>query len=62
MEQMLLSFEKTETELQKQLLEMCDSKSREINPQESAFVFDQLGLLYKSKSPDKISLIQMLPC
>jgi len=55
---MLPSFEKAETELQKQLTKLCDRNGRETNPRQSAFLFNELGLLYKSKSPDKISLIQ----
>ena len=47
-----------ETSLQKQLKELCDSKGRETNPDQSAVVLNNLGLLYRCKSPDKISLIQ----
>ena len=52
------SFEKAETKLQKQLMQLCDCYGREIYPKQAAFIFNELGLLYKTKSPDKISLIQ----
>ena len=51
-------FKIVETSLQKQLRELCDSKGREINPDQSAVVLNNLSLLYRCKSPDKISLVQ----
>jgi len=50
--------QKTENELSYQLRSFCDSKGRELFPEESSQVLNKLGLLYKTKSPDKISLIQ----
>ena len=52
------SFEKIEAELTEQLKQSCDSNGRERNRQESAMILNEFGLLYKTKSPDKISLIQ----
>ena len=52
------SFEVDEKNLQQELMKLCDLKGRENNPQRSADIFNALGLLYKKKSPDKISLIQ----
>ena len=52
------SFEQQETELQQQLQQICSRRGRELNPTKSAEIFNKLGLLYKTKSPDKISLIQ----
>ena len=54
----MLLFEIVEQCLQQQLKELCDFKGREINPDQSAVVLNNLGLLYRCKSPDKISLIQ----
>ena len=51
-------FKTAETKLQKQLLQLCDKKGRETNIHQSAFVLEKLGLLYQTKSPNKISLIQ----
>ena len=52
------SFEEQESLLSQKLRSCCDSKRRETSLQESASIFNELGLLYKSKSPDKVSLIQ----
>ena len=52
------SFEAAEFRLQQQLKQLCDAKGKETDPHESATVFNELGLLYKTKSPHKISLIQ----
>ena len=57
-EQITESLKDAEKNLQDQLRQMCDSNGRETNPQASAAIFDKLGLLYRQKSPDKISLIQ----
>ena len=51
-------FQVVEKNLQKQLRELCDLKGRETNPDQSAVVLNNLGLLYRCKSPDKTSLIQ----
>jgi len=51
-------FEEEEYKLSEKLRSICDSEGREISPEESGQVFNKLGLLYKTKSPDKISLIQ----
>ena len=52
------SFKQQETELQQQLKQVCSERGRELNRTKSAEIFNKLGLLYKTKSPDKISLIQ----
>jgi len=52
------TFKYDELELQKQLQQLCDKSGRELDVQKSAFVFEKLGLLYQTKSPDKISLIR----
>jgi len=52
------SFETVEKRLQLKLQKACDSKGTEIDLQESASTLNELGLLYRTKSPDKISLIQ----
>ena len=52
------SFQQQETELQHQLQRVCSRRGRELNPTKSAEIFNKLGLLYKTKSPDKVSLIQ----
>ena len=52
------SLEEKENLLSQKLRSCCDSQGREMSPQKSANIFNELGLLYKSKSPDKISLIQ----
>ena len=55
-------MEKTLTEeenkLTAQLKKLCDVKGREINPKESAPVLHKLGLIYKEKDSNKLSLIQ----
>jgi len=52
------AFEKNESKLQEQLLKLCDSKGKEINLHNSATIFNELGLLYQTKSPSKINLIR----
>ena len=52
------SFELQETELQQQLQEVCSKRGRELDLTKSAEIFNKLGLLYKTRSPDKIRLIQ----
>ena len=52
------SFTDKETQLQQQLKKVCNKKGRELNLTRSSEIFNKLGLLYKTKSPDKISLIQ----
>ena len=47
-----------EEKLCKQLREVCDDSGRELDPEKSASILNNLGLLYESRSPDKISLIQ----
>ena len=52
------SFKKEEAELQAQLRSLCNGSGQELYPDQSAKIFDKLGLLYQAKSLDKISLIQ----
>ena len=52
------SFEKNEKLLGEKLRNICNRKGHELFPEQSAHIFYELGLLYESKSPDKISLIQ----
>jgi len=54
----MASFEEKEDLLSQKLQNLCDTKGKENSPQESATIFNELGLLYKTRSPDKISLIQ----
>ena len=51
-------FSKTESELQEKLKQFCDSKGREVESHETGFIFNELGLLYKTLSPNRISLIR----
>ena len=53
-------FEAKENELSKKLRSFCDDDGGEKDScvEASGQVFNELGLLYKTKSPDKISLIQ----
>ena len=51
-------FALKEEELSQKLRGFCDEKGRELWHEESGKVLNELGLLYKDKSPDKISLIQ----
>ena len=51
-------FEQQQSQLQQALKEICSRKGKEKNPKLSAKIFNELGLLYKTKSPDKIKLIQ----
>jgi len=55
-----LTFREKEDLLAQKLRNCCDSKGTEISSQfqESASIFNELGLIYKLESPDKISLIQ----
>ena len=52
------NFEAKQKQLIKKLRQICDRKGKECNPKSSAVIFNQLALLYKEKSPDKISLLQ----
>ena len=52
------SYEKEEIVLQQQLKRLCSKRGRELDLTKSAEIFNKLGLLYKTRSPDKISLIQ----
>ena len=52
------SFDNYEKLLCEKLKNICNGKGQELYPEQSANIFYELGLLYKSKSPDKISLIQ----
>ena len=54
----MTSLEDQEKDLERQLRKLCDGKGAETSPKESACIFNELGLLYKSRSPDKIALIQ----
>ena len=51
-------FQTLETQLIDELRRLCDNKGKEKNPEAAADIFNQMGLLYKTKSPDKISLLQ----
>ena len=51
-------FEIKEKELENQLKSVCDDNGRELDAEKSTSILNNLGLLYKSRSPDKISLIQ----
>ena len=52
------SIEEKEKLLGEKLRTICNGKGQELFPEQSAHIFYELGLLYESKSPDKISLIQ----
>ena len=52
------NFIQAENILSEKLKSCCNSKGQEAFPLKSASVLNELGLLYKQKSPDKISLIQ----
>ena len=52
------SFREMESELKVNLKKVCDVTGKEINPQESAPIFNEMGLLYQRQSPNKIRLIQ----
>ena len=52
------SFKNAEAELQCLLQEICNFKGEELYPSKSAEILDKIGLLYQTKSRDKISLIQ----
>ena len=52
------SFRELEGELKVKLKKVCDVTGKEINPQESAPIFNKMGLLYQRQSPNKIRLIQ----
>ena len=47
-----------EDDLASKLKKLCDAKGREINPKQSAPILHKLGLIYKEKDSDKLSLIQ----
>ena len=48
----------TENKLAQSLRDCCDESGREINVAKSASMLHKLGLIYRKRSPDKISLIQ----
>jgi len=52
------TFDEKEKELAERLRDLCNKEGQELYPKESGKVINKLGLLYKTKSPDKISLIQ----
>ena len=54
------SFEEEETKLQQRLKQHCNSDGKEMNLSQSAEILNELGLLYKSKSSDKIKLIHSI--
>ena len=54
----MTKFEEKDDELSRKLRMFCDSEGKEIFPTKAGHVFNELGLLYRTKSPDKISLIQ----
>ena len=51
---------KNESELAETLKESCDESGRETNVAQSSTVLHQLGLTYRNRSPDKISLLQSI--
>jgi len=51
-------FEAKENEISQNLRRFCNNKGQETFPKKSGQAFNELGLLYKTKSPDKISLVQ----
>ncbi|XP_076823996.1 uncharacterized protein LOC143470037 [Clavelina lepadiformis] len=51
-------FSQKDLRLAEDLRKICNEKSKENDPCASAEIFHQMGLLYKTKSPDKISLIR----
>ena len=54
----MAKFEEKDNKLSQKLRMFCDSEGKEIFPAKAGHVFNELGLLYRTKSPDKISLIQ----
>ena len=50
------SFEQKELLLSEKLRRLCNGKGEELFPEQSAHIFYELGLIYKLKSPNKISL------
>ena len=52
------SFDNQENKLKQQMKQLCDMQGREMDKTKSASVLHKLGLLYQTKSPHKISLIQ----
>ena len=51
-------FSEKDLRLAEELRKICNEKGKENDPCASAEIFHQMGLLYKTKSPDKISLIR----
>jgi len=51
------SFEKQEYNISRKLRQYCDNKDGEINLKETGQLLNEMGLLYKTRGPDKISLI-----
>jgi len=54
----MTNLELEEQILSNELRKTCNAKGQEMFPEQSAYILCELGLLYKMKSPDKISLIQ----
>ncbi|CAK8687832.1 unnamed protein product [Clavelina lepadiformis] len=54
----LKDFSEKDLRLAEELRKICNEKGKENDPCASAEIFHQMGLLYKTKSPDKISLIR----
>ena len=52
------SFEQKELLLSEKLRRLCNGKGEELFPEQSAYIFYEMGLIYKLKSPNKISLLQ----
>ena len=51
---------KEEDELIQRLRTLCDVKGRETQPKKSADIIRQLGLIYRKRTPNKISLIKSI--
>ena len=47
-----------EHQLARQLKDQCDDSGKEIDPSTSATIIQELGLIYRQRSPDKFSLIK----
>ncbi|CAK8686483.1 unnamed protein product [Clavelina lepadiformis] len=52
------SFLQTELKLAQDLKQCCDAEGKEINPFMSAPILNEIGLIYRKRSPDKLSLIR----
>ncbi|XP_076811777.1 uncharacterized protein LOC143458789 [Clavelina lepadiformis] len=51
-------FLQTELKLAQDLKQCCDAEGKEINPFMSAPILNEIGLIYRKRSPDKLSLIR----